>query len=240
MMLFDKHKKQSEHRDNVIIINEPGYEKITESFNRLKDNILYLNADNNMNVIAVSSSIPNEGKTTVITNLAVSLASNGKKVIIVDCDLRKPKVHRTFNMDNSLGIRDYIIDNCKLEEIIKKAELYNVSVVCSGKKIENSSAIFTSEKFKSMIKELKNTYDYVFLDCPPILEISDYINISTIANGIIFCVAYGKTKKVQVKEAINMLKQRKINVLGTVYTMVDEKMIRLKLGYYYTNYNDAD
>lgn len=233
-MLLSKKKKHSDHRYNTIVIDKDGFEKVNESFNRLKDNVLYFNADNNMNVIAITSSTANEGKTTVITNLAVSLASNGKKVVIVDCDFRKPKVHRTFNLENNFGIHDYIVGAMKLNEIVMPTE-YNVGVICRGKKIENTSAIFTSEKFKEMIEQLKESYDYVFLDCPPVLEISDYIHISSIADGMIFCVAYGRTKKVQVRDSITLLKQRQTKILGIVYTMVDEKMLRAKSGYYYSN-----
>ncbi len=239
-MVFNrKSKKQVDSRDNVIIINEKGYEIITEAFNRLKDNILYLNADNQMKVIQISSSIANEGKTTVITNLAASLALNNKKVIIVDCDFRKPKVHRAFNLDNSIGIYDYMQDKKQVDDIITKTN-FGVFTICRGDKIENPSAVLTSSKFKKLIEDLKEKYDYVFLDCPPVLEISDYIHISSMANGLIYCVAYGKTKKTQVKEAIGLLKQSKINMLGIVYTMVDEKNHGGYYSYKYYNSEESD
>lgn len=232
----DKHT----HRNNVIIYGKPGYEKITESFNRLKDNILYFNLDNKVKVIQICSATSNEGKTTILTNLAVSLARNEKKVVIVDCDLRAPKVHRAFNLDNEIGISNYMLNDKKIEEVVCKTS-YNVDVISRGNKIENPSALLSSDKFKTLIDTLKDTYDYVLIDCPPVLEISDYMQISTVSDGLLYTVAYGQTKKAAVKEAVSYLKQSKINILGVVYTMVDDKRYKGN-GYYlaYENYYNTN
>lgn len=232
-MLFGKRKKHYEDRHNVIVVGKPGYENVTESFNRLKDNILYFNVDKKTNVILLSSATSREGKTTIITNLAVSLGLNDKKVVIVDCDLRAPKVHRPFEVSNDLGISNYMLENLSLEDVVTKTAYENVDLICRGPKIENPSAVITSNKFKELIYTLKEQYDYVLVDCSPILEISDYIHISTVTDGIIYAVAYGRTKKSQVKEAISLVKQSRIKILGIVYTMYDNKL-RKNDGYYLT------
>lgn len=232
-MLFGK--KKSLHRQNSIVVYKPGNEVITESFNRLKDNIVFQNVDNTIKVIQISSSTACEGKTTVISNLAVSLATNGKKVLLVEGDLRAPRIHRPFNLANDFGLRDYVIGNKTINEIIQKTT-YNVDVICRGDKIENPSAVIASQKFQSLIEEAKSQYDYVLIDCPPVLDISDYLHISTISDGTIFCVAYGVTKKVFVKEAMALLRQSNVKLLGTVMTMVDIKQKRNYINGRYTNY----
>ena len=97
-------------RQNVIVIDKPGNEVISETFNRLKDNILFFNADNKVKVIQISSSTACEGKTTVISNLAVTLAKNGLKVLLVEGDLRSPRVHHPFNLECENGVYDYILE----------------------------------------------------------------------------------------------------------------------------------
>lgn len=234
-----KSKKSRANRQNIIIVDKPGNEIISESFNRLKDNILFFNADNKIKVIQISSSTACEGKTTVISNLAVTLAKNGLKVLLVEGDLRSPRIHHPFNLDCENGVYDYILQNKQLKDIVKHTE-YGVDVVTRGDKIENPSAVIASQKFKDLIAAGREVYDYVLLDCPPVLEISDYIHTSTCTDGTIFCVAYGQTKKHNVKEAVSLLKQSNINILGSVYTMVDH--IHSKAygnnryyGYYYHN-----
>ncbi len=233
-MIFNRKQSRSS-RNNAIVVNKPGNEILTESFNRLKDNILFFNADNRVKVIQISSSTACEGKTTVISNLAVTMANNGLKVLLVEGDLRAPRVHHAFNLENEVGIYDYILHNKSLNEIVKHTDV-KVDVITRGEKIENPSAVIASEKYKKLITQAKEEYDYVLIDCPPVLEISDYIHISTISEGTLFCVAYGQTKKHQVKEAINLLRKSEINILGTVYTMVDSNNNKAYMNSRYSNY----
>ena len=233
-MIFNRKQTRSS-RNNVIVVNKPGNEIITESFNRLKDNILFFNADNKVKIIQISSSTACEGKTTVIANLAVTMANNGLKVLLVEGDLRAPRIHHAFNLENEFGIYDYMLHNKSLKEIVKHTDV-KVDVITRGEKIENPSAVIASEKYKNLIIQAKEEYDYILIDCPPVLEISDYIHISTISEGTLFCVAYGQTKKHQVKEAINLLRKSEINILGTVYTMVDYNHNKAYMNSRYSNY----
>lgn len=233
-MIFNRKQTRSS-RNNVIVVNKPGNEIITESFNRLKDNILFFNADNKVKIIQISSSTACEGKTTVISNLAVTMANNGLKVLLVEGDLRAPRIHHAFNLENEFGIYDYMLHNKSLKEIVKHTDV-KVDVITRGEKIENPSAVIASEKYKNLITQAKEEYDYILIDCPPVLEISDYIHISTISEGTLFCVAYGQTKKHQVKEAINLLRKSEINILGTVYTMVDYNHNKAYMNSRYSNY----
>lgn len=220
-MLFGRKKKNV--GEGKIVVGTPDCPySVGEAYNKLKDNLLYMNADGDTKVFQIESAMMSEGKTTVLANLAVSLGLTDKKVIVVDLDFRRPKMHRLFSASKDNGIAEYILGDIPLETIIKKSEFKNVDVITRGAEIYNSSLVLISDKFKNMIEQLKQTYDYVLLDCAPVLQVSDYIHVCKISDGIIFVVAYAKTTKNQVKEAINDLKKNGGNVLGTVFTMYDK------------------
>ena len=178
-----------------------------------------------------------EGKTTVACNLAVSLGLTDKRVIVLDLDFRRPSVHRVLNVSKDNGIADYMLADIDVKEIIKKTEYKNVEVITRGTEIHNSSLVFVSEKFKNLVEKLRDEYDYVILDCPPVLQVSDYIHISKVSDGVLFVVAYGQTTKSQAVEAVRELRKSGANILGSIFTKYDWKKDKnfsdANYGYYY-------
>ncbi len=240
-MFFDKilrklkRKRKRKHSHIGIIVNEETLIGKLEGYNRLRDNILYLNSDGKTKVIQIESSVSHEGKTTVACNFAVTLGLADKKVCVVDLDFRKPKVYSTFKISNENGIADYMMGTASKEDVIKHTQYKNVDVITRGSKVYTSTVILLSEKFKSFIAELKNEYDYVILDCPPVMLVSDYIHILQVSDGVLFLVAYGTTTKGQVTDAINALKNNNANILGTVFSMYDRRRVFKGGSSYYYN-----
>ena len=230
--LFKKKKKGGAERASNIIVDKNSHSSTVECYNRLKDNILYLNLDNKVKVIQVESAISGEGKTTLICNLAVSLAQNEKKVAIIDLDFRKPRVHRTFDIENEDGISEFLMDKITKEQLIKKSK-YNVDVINRGGKITNASLALTCSKFVNLMQTLRDEYDFVLVDAPPVLQISDYVNISRVTDGVIFVAAAGYTKRNQVREAFAEMRKNKVKVLGTVMTFVKKSNGYAKYYNYY-------
>lgn len=206
-----------------IVYGNPHYPVLTEQFNRLKDNLLFLSVDGNNRVIQIESSIAAESKSTIICNLAVCLGKSGKKVCVVDLDFIKARVHRMFKIENSKGLAEYMVGNATKEELIKQTSYQNVSIINRGAEVSNASIILTSEKMKNLIIKLKEEFDYVLLDCAPVLLISDYIHISRFSDGVLFVVAYAKTKKKQVMEALSLLRKNNIPVLGSTFSFFNHK-----------------
>lgn len=218
------------------IFYDKGFGNIREAIDRLKDNVLYYAIDGSKKVIQFESSISGEAKTTTTVNLAVALGESGKKVVVIDLDFRKPRVHRAFRLDNENGISDYLIDKIDKKTLLKQTDYNNVTVISRGSEVQNPTSILTSEKMSNLIDELKNEYDFILLDCPPVLMISDYIHISRLSDGVIFNMAYGKTKKAQVKEAISLLRKNNIPIIGSVFTFYDPKRANSYGDYQYYNY----
>ncbi len=218
-----KSKMPSERVNDIpaIIVGEASG-SANSSYNRLKDNIIYYIDDGKRKIFQIESSIAGEGKSTIVANLAVALAKNDKKVVVVDLDFRSPKMHKCFRVLNTSGIAEYMLGECEIEKLIKKSS-YGVDVVNRGKSAHNASIIFTAEKFKNLIDKLRDTYDVVLFDCPPILQVSEYMHIAKHSDAVIMVVSAGIVKKSQLAEAVKMLKLNDIEIFGTVMTYENEK-----------------
>ena len=193
-----------------------------ESYQRLQTNIELANIDKKMHIIGVTSASMSEGKSTTLVNLANVYAHKGKKVIIIDLDLRRPSVHFYFKKPNEKGIVDYVLDECTKEELIKHSK-NGIDFINCGKHTIFPYQIIESEKLLNLIEELKNEYDYIFIDCPPILVGTDTILVTKFLDGIILVLRFNYVTKDMVNECIKQLKNTKVNVIGSVLTNMSPK-----------------
>lgn len=237
MSLF-KNKNYKNLMKERIIVSEGDSRFGSHGYTRLRDNLIYINSDGTKKVIQIESAVAKEGKTSVAANLAVSLGLTDKKVVVVDLDFRRPRSHRIFECAKELGISEYLIGAKTKEEIIKHTKYANVDLVTRGSEIYNPALVLVSEKFKELIAYLREVYDFVLLDCAPVLQVSDYIHISKVSDGALFVVAYGRTTKAQISDAVKELRKNGVNILGSLFTMYNRKK-NSRYGYYYGKYYDS-
>ena len=212
--VFKKKKFTEEQR---IVISKHGSSPVDESYIRLKDNVLF-RGENGLKVVQVVSSISGEGRSTMVGNLAVSLSFNNKKVVVLDLDFKKPKLAKIFGIEESLGIGDYLLGECDLEQIINKTE-NGVDVIGKGLAIQNTSFALGSDKFKELIDRLKEKYDFILLDCAPILTSSDYIHEVKVSDGVLLTVSTNFVKRSAVRDTVKLLNKISANIIGCVMTM---------------------
>ena len=206
---------------------------ITESYQKIIANLEYVNVDKKYQVLQICSSVSSEGKTTFLSNLAYLLSKKGKKVILVDLDLRKPKVHKIYDVDNTKGVSEILTEKVQLNDAIKRKKEYGFDVITSGEKTTAIVNLLESNKMKELIEKLRKEYDYILIDSPPIINVSDALYISKLSDSLIFIISLNQTKRGLVKEAIKLLKQNNCNLLGIVVNQVDIKKTRYGYGYGY-------
>ena len=199
-----------------------------ESYRILRTNIMYSSFDKKIKRILVTSSEPGEGKSTTSGNLALAFAQDEKKVILIDCDLRKPSLHKKFRISNNRGLSDVIIDRDKLSKCIQKRTEY-LDILTAGKIPPNPSEMLGSKAMSSLLDELSDIYDVIILDSPPVLAVTDAQILSTKVDGTVLVVRAEKTKKDTLLAAKGVLDKVNANILGTVLNGGDKN----KDNYYY-------
>lgn len=192
-------------------------------------NLEYANVDKKYKVIQVTSTLSGEGKTTLVGNLSY-LLSQKYKVVVLDLDLRKPKIHRLANDINQDGLTDYLLNLIPLEKLIRNHK-DGLDYIVAGQKTSSVSNVLNSKKLEELINYLKEKYDYIILDTPPVQVNADALSVTKLADGIIYVVGYNIAKKGLIKDAIDSLNRQNIDIIGIAFTQV--KLPKRKNQYYY-------
>lgn len=199
----------------IISYNDPK-SVISEQYRAIRTNIEYSNVDQNTKTILVTSSDKNEGKTTTVSNLAVSFANLNKKVLIIDCDLRNPSIHKMFRLNNIYGLTDILAKDRAVDKCIQETELENLYVLTAGSTPPNPAEILSSEKMKNLIEDLKNIYDYIFIDTPPIGLVTDAGVLSSFIDGVVLVVKSESVEKKYLEETKKKLDAVDARILGAI------------------------
>ena len=207
---------------------------ISEVFRLLRTNIQYINKDEKSTAIMLTSTTPANGKTFVTANLAITLAQANKRVILVDSDIRKPRLHKVFELENELGLSDYL-SNSTDGLYIRKTNVENLSIVTAGTMVNNPSELIGQEKFKKTIEALKEKYDYVIIDSSPILMVTDSILVSRVVDATILIAIYNKTRIDDLKSAIRRINHVGGNVAGIVLNRTKVILNQYNTKYFYGN-----
>lgn len=202
---------------------------VLEAFEKLQVNLNLSSVDSKNQVVQVTSSVQDEGKTTVVVNLANSYVNKGLSVLIIDLDIRRPKIHRNFNQVNDNGIVDYIAGNITKDKLFKKTK-YGIDVITSGSKVPYPVKILESEKLHTFIDEMRSQYDVIILDTPPVSAVVDPIIVTKYSDVVLFVVQADRVKKSLVKESLKQLEMSSANIAGLILTSVKSR------GGYYSNY----
>lgn len=217
--------------NKMIVLDKPK-SQITEAFRSIRTNIKYILHDENATegqVILVTSSLPNDGKSLFSMNLASVFSLSGKKTILVGYDLRKPKLHKVFHVDGTKGITSYLIGRNSYEEIIQHTEFDNLDVLVSGPVPPNPSELVDSDKNRDLIKQLRKQYDYIILDTPPVSLIADAQCLAKESDINIFVVRSGQTDKGVLKISLAEMVERSNVKVNFVINGIENAM--QKYGY---------
>lgn len=204
-------------RDNIKrLLNKNTAFDVREAYRELRTNVMFSVAGEGAKVISVTSSIASEGKSTTCFNLAITFAEMGAKAIVVDCDLRRPNVGRLVGLHKKKGLSNYLINDAKFEDVVLNTEYENLDCLLAGNIPPNPTELLASEAMKELIDKLKEKYDYVFLDTPPVTIVTDAAVISKLTNGMIVVSRQFVSEKPLLNDAISKLKFVDAKIIGVV------------------------
>jgi len=211
-------------------LEEKPKSQVSEAYRSIRTNIQYSSIDNEIKSIVVTSSDPEEGKSTTVCNLALAYSQSEKKTIIIDCDLRKPSIHKKFKLSNLVGLSDVLVGNKELDEAVN---IYsdNLSVLTSGKIPPNPSEMLGSKAMELLIKIIKSKYDVIIIDSPPLHAVTDAQILATRVDGVILVVKADSTNRNSLLQGKDLLNKVRGNILGIILNKAENS--KAKYYYYY-------
>jgi succinoglycan biosynthesis transport protein ExoP len=193
---------------------------IAEDYRTVRTSILFSHADGAPKTIAFTSTLPQEGKSATVSNLAVSFAQLEGKVLIIDADLRKPRLSRIFNLRNTIGLSSFLAGKSAFDEVVQKTSIDNVWTVPSGPHPPNPAELLNSKRMRELLAEAKDMFSVVLLDTPPVLAVIDPVIVSSLADSTVFVVRAGKTTRRSLRRAVEEVRRSKADIIGVVFNEV--------------------
>ncbi|MBN1657136.1 MAG: CpsD/CapB family tyrosine-protein kinase [Anaerolineae bacterium] len=211
----------TENTPNLISITQPR-SAISEAYRTLRTNLDFASLDEELRTIAVTSAGVGEGKSTTLANLAVVSAQAGRKVILVDADLRRPTLHQLFGLSNELGLTTMILDESALADPpLQDTGVAGLSLLTSGPLPPNPAEMIASRRMAEVIAALSEHADQLFFDTPPVVAVTDAAVLATKVDGVLLVISAGKTRREGARTAIQRLEQINARLVGTVLTNVE-------------------
>lgn len=206
----------------------------SEAFRALRTRVQFSKVEGEtIHTMLVTSSAPSEGKTMICTNLAASFAQSGKKVLVLDCDLRKPRVHSFFQVNRFPGLVDYLFEQNSLEEIVRESQVKGLSFITCGTIPPNPAELLQSQKMRDFLKLLREKFDMVILDSPPVIAVTDSEILARLADATMLVVSANTTEMELIRKAVEIINQKGVTFIGTV---LNNFVYRSSYGSYYKYY----
>ena len=223
--MFNKKKKQIEtnERPSLVTLTRPS-SVIAEQFRTIRTNIQFSMVDKNLKTLVITSAGPGAGKSTISANLAVTFAMQGKKVLIVDADMRKPTVHKTFRLPNRDGLTTLLTEKeVEIKNIAHHLDTEGLFIITSGVIPPNPSELLASNRMNQLMTEFEELFDLIIFDMPPVIAVTDAQVMASKADGTIFVVNKNGADKEMVTKSKELLEKVKANVIGVVFNRVELK-----------------
>lgn len=218
------------NENNSLVTYFNSKSQISEGYRKLRTNIQFSSIDSHIKKIMVASAESGEGKTTTISNLAVTYAQEGKKVLLIDADLRNPSLHQVFSVPNHIGLSSVLSNQYSVEDVLRESYIDNLQLFTSGPIPPNPSEMIGSNRMKRLIEKLEDQYDVIMFDTPLMLAVTDALIVSSLCDGVLLVVNSGKVKKELVKKTKAALEHVNARILGAILNNIKNAAVPVGYG----------
>lgn len=215
--------------ERIMLIEDPD-STVAEAYRNLQNQILFANLDNKIKKVMITSTYKGEGKSTIISNVAFAMIESGYKVILIDCDLRRPSIHKKFHISNLEGITDILLRKDDFHKYIHR--IHNVDILTSGKLPKNPSQILSSKSMSNLLEQIGVEYDYILIDMPPVVVFDPMVLINLV-DSILYVIKSGVVELDDVQKNIKKLQMAGANIMGVILNGLDVKKYRNDYYKYY-------
>lgn len=226
--------KRMEATDRARVVSTNADRQVAEAFLTLHSSLRLKDESKNAKAFLTTSTIPGEGKSFISTNLAMTFAAHGEKVIVIDCDLRKPNIHKSLGLENNKGLIDVVSGKATIDDVIVRGVVPNLDVMVAGGRAKNPTQILNSKGLEQMISELRRRYDRVFIDTPPLAAVSDALIILPLVDGSLFTIFFNKVRRKAAQFSAKSLLEANVPNFGAILNGLNLAVS----GYYYAQYYD--
>jgi capsular exopolysaccharide synthesis family protein len=218
---------------DLFVFNNPT-SRAAECCRSIRTNILFSSADRRMKTVTISSPRPREGKTTSTIYLGTTIAQSGQRVLLIDTDLRRPRLHKSLGISKERGLTNLILGDAAIEDVVKTSDIPNLFVLPCGPQPPNPAELLLTKRFHDVLRALEERYDFILLDSPPLLAVTDAVVLSRLSDGVLLIAQAGKTATEDVRQAARQLRDVEAPVLGVILNDMD--LSDRRYGYYYYQY----
>lgn len=226
--------KRMEQPDKAQIVVNNADRQVSEAFLTLHSSLRLKDDSKSAKCLLTTSTVPGEGKSFITTNLALTFAAHGERVAIVDCDLRKPNIHKSFRVDNLRGVIDVCNGTATIDEVVQRNIQPNLDVIPAGGRAKNPTHVLNSKNFELMVSDLRKRYDRVFFDTPPLAAVSDALIVLPLVDGSLFTIFFNKVRRKAAQFCARKLLDTNVPCVGAVLNGLNLTVS----GYYYAQYYD--
>ena len=221
-----------------LFFKDANNHEMNEALRVIRTNLHFLNEKEGERTVLVTSTTPKEGKSTIASNYAMSIAITGKKVLLIDCDIRRPRAHESFGVSFNNGLESVLSGEHEVQDVILREVEKNLDILPTRNVAHNVTELFLGDKMKTLLDSLKKEYNTIVLDTPPLIVASDAAILSKHCDGVVYVVAYDQVAKRELEFGKTMLNNAKANMYGFVVNKVDKNGLSYgNYGYYNNNYS---